>query len=112
MKSKELLQKYGIVKELSYFAQMTEACQREIDYIVTLGGDGTILWASKQFNGDFIPPMITFNQGSLGFMTNFVFADHTEVLENLFDFQSNKDTHSKPEVLGLDSRLRLKFNMG
>ena len=32
----------------------------QIDYIITLGGDGTLLWAAKQFNTCRIPPMITF----------------------------------------------------
>jgi len=63
---------------------MSDDCTREIKYIVTLGGDGTILWASKQFSGHFIPPMITFAQGSLGFMCNFVFEEHEEVLDHIF----------------------------
>jgi NAD kinase len=46
-KSHELRQKHGLTKGLSKFNKMTEDCMRQIKYIVTLGGDGTILWASK-----------------------------------------------------------------
>lgn len=31
----------------SVFVNKGETDRREIDYIITLGGDGTILWASK-----------------------------------------------------------------
>ena len=61
---------------LETYDELDDVFRATIDYIITLGGDGTILWAAKQFNGDIIPPMITFSQGSLGFMCNFVFDDH------------------------------------
>jgi NAD kinase len=84
VKSEELRQKHGLTKGLAKFTKMTDYCKRQINYVVTLGGDGTILWASKQFSGEFIPPMITFSQGSLGFMCNFVFDEHEEVLNQIF----------------------------
>lgn len=34
--------------------------KRKIHYIITLGGDGTILYAAKQFPGSYIPPIISF----------------------------------------------------
>ena len=52
---------------------MTDEFRASINYIITLGGDGTILWAAKQFNRNYVPHMITFAQGSLGFMCNFEF---------------------------------------
>lgn len=54
--------------------------KKEIDYIITLGGDGTILWAAKQFTGDYIPPLICFAHGSLGYMCNFTFDEHPIIL--------------------------------
>lgn len=45
--------------------------QKTINYIITLGGDGTILWASKQFWTSFIPPLVAFSHGSLGYLCNF-----------------------------------------
>ena len=41
-----------------------------IDFIVCLGGDGTILWVSNLFPKA-VPPVISFAMGSLGFLTAF-----------------------------------------
>jgi|JI9StandDraft_2_1071091.scaffolds.fasta_scaffold164798_2 NAD kinase len=41
-----------------------------INYIITIGGDGTILYAAKEFKTK-VPPIITFQRGSLGFMCRF-----------------------------------------
>ena len=40
-----------------------------MDFVVCLGGDGTILHASSLFQRA-IPPVISFSAGSLGFLTN------------------------------------------
>ncbi|KAL6564767.1 NAD kinase 1 [Orobanche minor] len=40
----------------------------KIDLVVTLGGDGTVLWAASMFKGP-VPPLVAFSLGSLGFMT-------------------------------------------
>ena len=82
---KPLQQRYEINKGLKTFDVLTEETKRQIDYIITLGGDGTILWAAKMFNGTFIPPLITFAWGSLGFMCSFKFEDHTDILEKVLD---------------------------
>ena len=44
--------------------------QHLITFIITIGGDGTILYAAKEFK-EHIPPIITFQRGSLGFMCRF-----------------------------------------
>lgn len=41
-----------------------------VNYIITIGGDGTILYAAKEFKTA-MPPIITFQRGSLGFMCRF-----------------------------------------
>ena len=39
---------YGIDMDLeTYEGELTDAFRKSIDYIMTLGGDGTILWAAK-----------------------------------------------------------------
>ena len=43
---------------------------KTIDFIVCLGGDGTILWVSNLFPKA-VPPVISFAMGSLGFLTAF-----------------------------------------
>ena len=59
---------------------------RKIDLVVTLGGDGTVIWASKLFCGAQIPPVIAFNLGTLGFMAKFssdsIISTLSEVLDS------------------------------
>ncbi|GAA5805595.1 hypothetical protein HPULCUR_011115 [Helicostylum pulchrum] len=52
--------------------------------IITLGGDGTILFTSTLFQSH-IPPIIPFHLGSLGFLAPFLFTSYREDLEALFD---------------------------
>lgn len=42
---------------------------QHVDFVVCLGGDGTILHASSLFQRA-IPPVVSFSAGSLGFLTN------------------------------------------
>eukprot|EP00943_MAST-04B_sp_MAST-4B-sp1_P007868 g7868.t1 len=41
-----------------------------IDFVISIGGDGTILWIGRIFNGP-VPPVMSFAMGSLGFLTPF-----------------------------------------
>ena len=70
-------------KQPTIFINDGEAARRSVDFIITLGGDGTILWASKQFRRDYFPPLVAFSHGSLGYMCNFEFDEHIEVLDKL-----------------------------
>lgn len=60
-------------------------CPDMFDLVITLGGDGTVLYASTLFQR-VVPPVLSFSLGSLGFLTNFAFEDFasilTDVLEN------------------------------
>lgn len=49
------------------------------DLVLTLGGDGTVLYTSWLFQR-VVPPVLCFNLGSLGFLTNFDFQDYKELL--------------------------------
>lgn len=51
-----------------------------VDFIVTLGGDGTVLYASWLFQR-IVPPVLSFSLGSLGFLTQFDFDGYSETLE-------------------------------
>ncbi|CAI4210236.1 unnamed protein product [Parascedosporium putredinis] len=67
-------------KQLRYWS--AEACVSKphlFDFVITLGGDGTVLFASWLFQG-VVPPVISFALGSLGFMTKFDFADYQSIL--------------------------------
>ncbi len=58
----------------------------KIDFIVCLGGDGTLLYASSLFQQS-VPPVMAFHLGSLGFLTPFEVEDFrtqiTHVLEGI-----------------------------
>ncbi|XP_042015723.1 NAD(H) kinase 1-like [Salvia splendens] len=54
----------------------------KIDLIVTLGGDGTVLWAASMFKGP-VPPIVPFSLGSLGFMTPFHSEHYREYLSSI-----------------------------
>lgn len=42
--------------------------EHKIHRVVTMGGDGTILYAIKMFYNRRMPPIISFSMGSLGFL--------------------------------------------
>eukprot|EP01137_Pigoraptor_chileana_P032968 Opistho-2@23186 len=56
----------------------------EIDFIVCLGGDGTILYASSLFQ-HFVPPVISFHMGSMGFLMPFDFKNYVKHLNDVLD---------------------------
>ncbi|KAH8421070.1 hypothetical protein KR222_009708, partial [Zaprionus bogoriensis] len=67
-----------------------------IDFIVCLGGDGTLLYASQLFQQS-VPPVMAFHLGSLGFLTPFRFDNFEEQLTSVLEGHS---------ALTLRSRLR------
>ncbi|XP_004347505.2 poly(p)/ATP nad kinase [Capsaspora owczarzaki ATCC 30864] len=52
----------------------------QIDFIICLGGDGTILYASSLFQGR-CPPVMSFHMGSLGFLMPFDVRNFKERIE-------------------------------
>jgi NAD+ kinase len=55
------------------------ASPEKFDLVLTLGGDGTVLFTSWLFQR-IVPPILSFSLGSLGFLTNFEFAQFKEAL--------------------------------
>ncbi|KAF8009225.1 hypothetical protein BT93_J0269 [Corymbia citriodora subsp. variegata] len=55
---------------------------KKVDLVVTLGGDGTVLWAASMFKGP-VPPVVPFSLGSLGFMTPFYSERYKEDLDSI-----------------------------
>lgn len=53
------------------------------DFAVTLGGDGTVLYASWLFQR-IMPPVLSFALGSLGFLTKFDYGNFEETLTKSF----------------------------
>lgn len=64
-----------------------DMCSRSphlFDFVVTLGGDGTVLFCSWLFQR-IVPPVIPFALGSLGFLTNFDYSHYKKVLTSALD---------------------------
>nr|GAT57802.1 predicted protein [Mycena chlorophos] len=57
---------------------------QNIDLVVTLGGDGTILHASSLFSAGAVPPVLSFSMGTLGFLLPFHIDDFAKALESVF----------------------------
>ncbi|KAL0207045.1 hypothetical protein P9112_012756 [Eukaryota sp. TZLM1-RC] len=53
-----------------------------IDFVVTVGGDGTVIHAAQYFPNR-KPPLIAFNAGSLGFLTPFLIEDFPSALSKV-----------------------------
>ncbi|QRV98030.1 ATP-NAD kinase [Ceratobasidium sp. AG-Ba] len=61
-----------------------KADKPEIDLIITLGGDGTILHASSLFNTGPVPPVLSFSMGTLGFLLPFHINSLPMALDDVF----------------------------
>ncbi|EJF58213.1 ATP-NAD kinase [Dichomitus squalens] len=71
--------------QLRYWtAEMCSKSPHLFDFVVTLGGDGTVLFTSWLFQR-IVPPVLPFALGSLGFLTNFDFANHQKVMDSAID---------------------------
>lgn len=69
-----------------------------VDFVVTLGGDGTVLYAAWMFQKK-CPPILPFRLGSLGFLTTFDFAHFRHSIRDLiFD-------------MGMSKGMRMNFRM-
>ncbi|KAI8327903.1 ATP-NAD kinase-like domain-containing protein [Choanephora cucurbitarum] len=54
------------------------------DLIITLGGDGTLLFAASMFQSK-VPPIMPFHLGTFGFLTPFLFTTYRAQLNKLFE---------------------------
>lgn len=65
-------------------ADMCSRSPHLFDFVVTLGGDGTVLFCSWLFQR-IVPPVLPFALGSLGFLTNFDFKAYRDVMKSALD---------------------------
>ncbi|XP_059353238.1 NAD kinase-like isoform X1 [Daphnia carinata] len=82
--------------KLMSFREGKDDLTDKIDFIVCLGGDGTLLYASSLFQQS-VPPVMAFHLGSLGFLTPFEFDNFEEQVTNVLEGHA---------ALTLRSRLR------
>ncbi|MFT7804585.1 NAD kinase-like [Arapaima gigas] len=71
-----------------------------IDFIICLGGDGTLLYASSLFQ-ESVPPVMAFHLGSLGFLTPFSFDTYQSQVTQIIEGNA---------AIILRSRLRVKVS--
>ncbi|XP_037940895.1 NAD kinase-like isoform X2 [Teleopsis dalmanni] len=89
--------KFQSIKEkLVSFKDGRDDLTDRIDFIVCLGGDGTLLYASLLFQQS-VPPVMAFHLGSLGFLTPFQFDNFQDQVTNVLEGHA---------ALTLRSRLR------
>ncbi|XP_021914467.1 NAD kinase-like isoform X3 [Zootermopsis nevadensis] len=88
---------FSVVKDkLMTFRDGKDDLTDKIDFIICLGGDGTLLYASLLFQQS-VPPVMAFHLGSLGFLTPFEFDNFQEQVTNVLEGHA---------ALTLRSRLR------
>lgn len=90
----KLYPQYGS-RILWWDAELCAQKPQTFDIVMTLGGDGTVLYASWLFQ-KVVPPVFSFSLGSLGFLTK-------------FDFPGFEDTLSSAMKDGVLVGLRLRF---
>jgi NAD+ kinase len=74
-------EKFG--KMLKYWTpDLCWSSPEKFDLVLTLGGDGTVLFTSWLFQR-VVPPVLSFSLGSLGFLTNFEFDKYKEHLDRV-----------------------------
>ncbi|KAJ8450327.1 hypothetical protein Cgig2_004784 [Carnegiea gigantea] len=72
---------FGFVQ--TFYAYDTSDLHEKVDFVVCLGGDGVILHASNLFGGA-VPPVVSFNLGSLGFLTSHNFVHDQQLILVMF----------------------------
>ncbi|KIL91142.1 hypothetical protein FAVG1_05839 [Fusarium avenaceum] len=74
----------ALTKRLRYWDEnMCRTRPHTFDFVISLGGDGTVLYASWLFQR-IVPPVLSFALGSLGFLTKFDFEDYQQTLTTAF----------------------------
>ncbi|KAK8951717.1 hypothetical protein KSP39_PZI003525 [Platanthera zijinensis] len=79
---------FGFVQ--TFYIQDTSDLHERVDFVTCLGGDGVILHASNLFRGA-VPPVVSFNLGSLGFLTSHEFQDYRHDLEAVIHGNNSLD---------------------
>lgn len=85
-KYKKIMENHPIACEKLKFwtPELCASKPKSFDFIITLGGDGTVLFSSWLFQ-NYTPPVIPFHLGSLGFLTPFDFDRYKQHLHNAME---------------------------
>ncbi len=78
-----------------------DALMEGVDLVIALGGDGLLMHTNTIFNNGAIPPVLSFDFGSLGFLAPFEFQEFEEQITNIMT--------GAPVLLTLRMRLNCKI---
>ncbi|KAK4775626.1 hypothetical protein SAY87_023587 [Trapa incisa] len=90
---------FGFIQ--TFYSQDTSDLHERVDFVACMGGDGVILHASNLFRGA-VPPVVSFNLGSLGFLTSHTFEDYRNDLRQVI--------HGNNTVEGVYITLRMRLH--
>ncbi|KEH35345.1 NAD/NADH kinase family protein [Medicago truncatula] len=79
---------FGFIQ--TFYTQDACDLHEKVDFVACLGGDGVILHASNLFIGA-VPPVVSFNLGSLGFLTSHSFEDYKQDLQHVIHGNNKQD---------------------
>ncbi|XP_067381857.1 NAD kinase isoform X3 [Channa argus] len=74
----------AITKKFCSFTEDLDDLSNRVDFIICLGGDGTLLYASSLFQ-ESVPPVMAFHLGSLGFLTPFKFDTYQSQVNQIIE---------------------------
>jgi NAD+ kinase len=92
----ELIEKNESPIRLKIFER--EDCN-DVELVIIIGGDGTVLWGNHLFTGHKKPPFLTFNLGTLGYLTYFKCSDYKLVIDELLLKQERLIEYEKRSTL-------------
>ncbi|KAJ3128713.1 hypothetical protein HK098_003705 [Nowakowskiella sp. JEL0407] len=95
--------------DADFCAQQSASPNNEVDFIITLGGDGTVLFAAWMFQNK-VPPIIPFHLGSLGFLTVFDFTQFRSSIKKILESDITSAHTKKSNGLN-PTGLRMNFRM-
>ncbi|CEM24675.1 unnamed protein product [Vitrella brassicaformis CCMP3155] len=87
-----------------------EELGNHIDFVVALGGDGTMLWASHLMT-NVVPPVVGFSMGSLGYLTHFEVSEMKAVLRRMVHSGFSICLRCRLKVMLVDSRDVIKHEL-
>ncbi|GAC77590.1 hypothetical protein PANT_27d00024 [Moesziomyces antarcticus T-34] len=61
------------------------ALAAKTDFVITLGGDGSILHVSSLFDRDAVPPVLSFSMGTLGFLLPYDIKGYKQALTDMMN---------------------------
>ncbi|XP_004502534.1 NAD kinase 2, chloroplastic isoform X2 [Cicer arietinum] len=79
---------FGFIQ--TFYTQDICDLHEKVDFVACLGGDGVILHASNLFRGA-VPPVVSFNLGSLGFLASHSFEDYKQDLRQVIHGNNKRD---------------------